>query len=60
MQEKFSDTLQFSDAFGILWEFLSESDRVGFLPDNPPLPFNESFHCARFRLVHIEKVASDG
>lgn len=27
------------------------------MPDSPPLPFDDSFHRARFRLVHIEKVA---
>ena len=27
------------------------------MTENPPLPFDESFHRARFRLVHIEKVA---
>lgn len=56
-QEKYSDTLYFFASLGIWWEIRNKSDRVGFMPDSPPLPFDESFHRARFRLVHIEKVA---
>jgi hypothetical protein len=56
-QEKYSETLQFFAALDFLWEFRVRSDRIGLMPDSPPLPFDESFHRARFRLVHIEKVA---
>jgi hypothetical protein len=55
-EEKFA-TLHFFAALEILWAIRGGTGRMGLMPDSPPLPFDESFHRARFRLVHIEKVA---